>query len=323
MEILRDPLGVDHPPRGSVLSVGNFDGVHLGHRAVLRHLVERARALDTVAALMTFDPHPVRVLRPDVAPPLLTTLDQRLELVAREGVDVALVVPFTRELARMEAEAFVAEVLVGRLAVREVYIGANFRFGAGRKGDVELLVREGRRLGFVAAGAPVVHAAGGVVSSTRVRSAVERGDVDEAAALLGRTVFVDGAVVEGRKLGRTFGFPTINLELANELLPSRGVYVTAAWIPSRGRLFPSVTNIGIRPTVSSQHTVTIESHLLDFDGNVYGERVRLFLFSRIRAERAFPTPAELMVQIRHDVEATRRWFGSSTVDLRELPTPCR
>ena len=323
MEILRDPLGVDHPPRGSVLSVGNFDGVHLGHRAVLRHLVERARNLDTVAALMTFDPHPVRVLRPDVAPPLLTTLDQRLELVAREGVDVALVVPFTRELARMEAEAFVAEVLVGRLAVREVYIGANFRFGAGRKGDVELLVREGRRLGFVAAGAPVVHAAGGVVSSTRVRSAVERGDVDEAAALLGRTVFVDGAVVEGRKLGRTFGFPTINLELANELLPSRGVYVTAVWIPSQQRLFPSVTNIGIRPTVSSQHTVTIESHLLDFDGNVYGERVRLFLFSRIRAERAFPTAEELMVQIRHDVEATRQWFRTSTVDLRELPTPCR
>ncbi len=323
MEILRDPLGVDHPPRGSVLSVGNFDGVHLGHRAVLRHLVERARTLDTVAALMTFDPHPVRVLRPDVAPPLLTTLDQRLELVAREGVDVALVVPFTRELARMEAEAFVAEILVGRLAVREVYIGANFRFGAGRKGDVELLVREGRRLGFVAASAPVVHAAGGVVSSTRVRSAVERGDVDEAAALLGRTVFVDGAVVEGRKLGRTFGFPTINLDLANELLPSRGVYVTAVWIPSQQRLFPSVTNIGIRPTVSSQHTVTIESHLLDFNGNVYGERVRLFLFSRIRTERAFPTPAELMVQIRHDVEATRRWFRSSTVDLRELPTPCR
>ncbi len=323
MEILHDPLGADRPPRGSVLSVGNFDGVHLGHRAVLQHLVERARTLNTVAALMTFDPHPVRVLRPDVALPLLTTLDQRLELVAREGVDVALVVPFTRELARMEAETFVAEVLTERLAVREVYIGANFRFGADRKGDVELLEREGRRLGFVAAGAPVVQVAGGVVSSTRVRSAVEKGTVAEAAALLGRPFFVDGTVVEGRRLGRTFGFPTLNLALDNELLPSRGVYVTAVWIPSKRQVLPSVTNIGIRPTVSSQHTVTIESHVLDFAGNVYGERVRLFFFARVRAERAFPTSEELMEQIRRDVEAAGRWFESAAVDLQELPTPWR
>jgi riboflavin kinase / FMN adenylyltransferase len=321
LQILYDPLGADHPPRGSVLSVGNFDGVHLGHRAVLRHLVERARSLDTVAAVMTFDPHPVRVLRPDVAPPLLTTLEQRLELVEREGVDVALVVPFTRELARMEAEAFVAEVLVHRLAVREVYIGANFRFGADRKGDVELLISEGRRLGFVAAGAPVVHAAGGVVSSTRVRAAVEHGAVDEAHTLLGRPVFIDGVVVEGRRLGRSFGFPTLNLATENELFPGRGVYVTAVWIPSQRRMLPSVTNIGTRPTVSSQHMVTIESHVLDFEANVYGERVRLYFFLRVRAERAFPTSADLMDQIQRDVKATRRWYEAATVDLSELPTP--
>jgi len=305
------------------MSVGNFDGVHLGHRAVLRHLVERARALDTVAALMTFHPHPVRVLRPDAAPPLLTTLEQRLELVAREGVDVTLVVPFTRELARMEAEAFVADVLVGRLSVREVYIGANFRFGAGRRGDVELLVREGRRLGFVAAGAPVVHAAGGVVSSTRVRSAVERGDVEEAQALLGRPVFVDGVVVAGRGLGRSFGFPTVNLALDNELLPERGVYVTAVRSSSRGQVFASVTNIGVRPTVSAEPTLSIESHILDFSGDLYGDRVRLYFFDRVRPERTFPSPELLMEQIRRDVETARAWFEATAVDLQELPRPWR
>ncbi len=181
MKIYSDPLGVDEPPRGAVLTIGNFDGVHLGHQAILRYVVDRADGLGTVGAAMTLDPHPIKLLRPRMAPKLLSTLDQRLELIGRTGIEVALVVPFTHRLARMPAEYFVKEVLVERLGIREVYIGANFRFGADRGGDVALLERMGAELGFKAAASPIVEIEGGVVSSTRVRRAVADGEMMEAA----------------------------------------------------------------------------------------------------------------------------------------------
>jgi riboflavin kinase/FMN adenylyltransferase len=319
--VLRDPLGNDEPPRGSVLSIGNFDGVHIGHQAVLKHVVDRARDLGTHGMAMTFDPHPVKLLRPADAPRLLTTLEQRLELIAATGIETTLVVPFTHKLARMPAADFVRRVLVDRLQVREVYIGKNFRFGADRGGDVDLLRSMGDELGFMAASSPILGAAGGVVSSTRVRETVSAGRVEEAAELLGRATYLDGTVLEGKRLGRTLGFPTLNVEVENELVPGHGVYITASYLPSFDRIFPSVTNVGVRPTIYQNSLATVESHLLDFSADVYQERVRLFFLAHLRGERSFDSTMELTSQIRRDVESAREYFEAHEVDQLPLVLP--
>ncbi len=321
MKILRDPLGNDDLPQGAVISIGSFDGVHIGHQAVLTHVVDRARSMRVAAVAMTFDPHPIKLLRPGVAPRLLTTLEQRLALIARTGIEIALVVPFTHRLARMSAADFVRDVLVDRLAVREVYIGDNFRFGADRGGDVGLLTSMGAELGFEAAAAPIVEAEGSVISSTRVRQAVADGRVEDVVALLGRSVFIDGAVLEGKRLGRTLGFPTLNIEVENELVPSDGVYITAVHIPSFARTFPAVTNIGVRPTVYQNSLTTVESHLLDFTADVYQEQVRLFFLERVREERRFESTLELMAQIRRDVGQARLYFDHHPLDQLPLVLP--
>lgn len=221
----------------------------------------------------------------------------------------------------MTAEDFVRNVLVERLAVQEVYIGKNFRFGADRGGDVDLLVRMGSDLGFKAASSPIVEYLGGVVSSTRVREVVSRGDVEEAAGLLDRAVFIDGRVLEGKRLGRTLGFPTLNVEVENEFTPDHGVYVTAVHIPSFNRTFSAVTNIGVRPTIYQNSLATVESHLLDFTADVYQERVRLFFMQRLREERTFDSTTQLMTQIRKDVEAARDYFANHNIDDLALVLP--
>ncbi len=303
------------------MTIGNFDGVHLGHQAILRYVVDRAEELGTVASTMTFDPHPVKLLRPRMAPRLLSNLDQRLELIERTGMETALVVPFTHRLARMPAEDFVKDVLVGRLGIEEAYIGANFRFGADRGGDVALLERMGQELGFKAAASPIVELDGEVVSSTRVRQAVADGLVDEAASMLGRHVFIDGCVLEGKRLGRKLGFPTLNIEVENEIEPACGVYVSAVHIPSFGRSFPSVTNVGTRPTVYENSILTIETHLLDFTADVYKESVRLFFIKRLRDEVSFPSTVQLMSQIQQDVEASRLFFLQNSIEDLGLIVP--
>ncbi len=321
MEIYSDPLGVDEPPRGAVLTIGNFDGVHVGHQAILKYVVERADRLGAVGAAMTLDPHPIKLLRPRMAPKLLSTLDQRLELIGRTGIEVALVVPFTHRLARMPAESFVKEVLVERLGIREVYIGANFRFGADRGGDVALLERMGAELGFKAAASPIVELEGGVVSSTKVRQAVSDGEMVEAEAMLDRHHFIDGSVLEGKRLGRKLGFPTLNIEVENEIEPANGVYVTAVHIPSFGRTFASVTNVGTRPTVYENSILTIETHLLDFMADVYRESVRLYFIKRLRDEVSFPSTVQLMAQIQKDVEASRLFFLQNPVESQGFIIP--
>jgi riboflavin kinase/FMN adenylyltransferase len=270
---------------------------------------------------MTLDPHPVKLLRPREAPKLISTLEQRLQLIERTGIENCLVVPFTHRIARMAAEDFVRDILVDRLGVREVYIGANFRFGADRGGDVDLLTRMGRELGFEAAAAPTIEVGGEVVSSSRVRRSIADGDVEDAAELLGRCLYVDGSVLEGKRLGRKLGFPTVNVQWQNELIPAQGVYVTATYIPSFQRTFPSVTNLGVRPTVYENSVATMESHLLDFTGDVYREDVRLFFLRRLRGEQHFSSTTQLMAQIGRDVEATRLWFLNHPISELDLVLP--
>ncbi len=299
----------DPPPRWPqpVLALGNFDGLHRGHMKIIDRVRRRAGERAGTPAAMTFDPHPPRVLRPDKAPALLMTTAQRLEALGRAGMQGVAVVRFTPELSKWEPEAFVRTVLVEWLHVAEVWVGANFLFGHERAGNYTVLRSLGARYGFRAEKIDPVRYKDFVVSSTRVRRLVAEGRVDEAGALLGHHYFVDGTVGRGAGRGRGIGFPTANLDSENELLPPPGVYATTVTIA--GVVHPSITNVGFRPTFGDVDRLTVETHIFDFDRDVYGARVRLSFVQRVRDERAFPDVDALRAQIDADCRAARRLFG--------------
>ena len=321
MLIIRDPMHDRRTPRGSVLSIGNFDGLHRGHQTILHEAVARARELAVPATAMTFHPHPIRLLRPRSAPLLLTTLEQKLQLIGRIGVDVALVMPFTRKLASVPAERFVTDVLAHELAVREVRIGAGFRFGADREGTVELLQSLGATLGFAALGATPVLDGELPISSTRIRTAMRDGEIGLANRLLGRPYALDGRVTVGARLGRTLGFPTLNIRPENEIIPATGVYVCLAFVPSLARAVPAVTNVGVRPTVSDEQQLSVETHLLDVTADLYGAEVRVFFLDRLRAEKRFSGREALAAQIEQDVNDARDWFDQHPDVNEDLVLP--
>jgi riboflavin kinase/FMN adenylyltransferase len=313
MQVIRDPLRQADLPRGGVGTIGNFDGVHLGHRRILETVVERARAIDRPSFAITFEPHPMAVLRPDRAPRRIQTLRQKEEAIEAIGIESLLVIPFTRDFSLTEPEDFARSFLAGRLGASELYIGAHFAFGRGKRGDLALLSRLGADCGFVASAVEEVLYDGEPVSSTRIRRALERGTISEANAMLGRSYELDGLVARGDRLGHQIGVPTINLEPDNELPPADGVYVTEIEIRSFGRRFESVTNIGRRPTLYEEFRTTIETYVIDFSSDVYGERIRLFFLDRLREERKFPSVIELKAQIQRDIEASRKYFETRTL----------
>src|SRR5262245_34183511 len=289
-----------------VLALGNFDGVHRGHRKILDRVRRVAGERAAMAVVMTFDPHPPRVVRPDKAPPLLMTTAQKLEAIAGSGVQGAAIVRFTPELSRWDPERFVQTVLVDWLRVAEVWVGANFLFGHDRAGNFSLLRALGSRYGFKAEKIDPVRYKDFVVSSTRIRRLVAEGRVDEAGALLGHQYYVDGIVVEGDRRGRTIGFPTANLCTENELAPPHGVYATTTTID--GVVRPSVTNVGVRPTVDVSGKTRIEVHVFNFDQDLYGRSIRLGFVQRIRDERAFDSLDALRAQIGADCARARVLF---------------
>jgi len=290
-----------------VLALGNFDGVHRGHRKILDRLRRVAIERGATAVVMTFDPHPPRIVRPDKAPPLLMTKEQKLEAVAQTGVQGAAIVRFTPELSRWDPEMFVRTVLVDWLHVSEVWVGANFLFGHDRAGNFSLLRILGNRYGFRAEKIDPVRYKDFVVSSTRVRRLVSEGRVDEAGALLGHQYYVDGTVIKGDRRGRTIGFPTANLCTENELLPPHGVYATTTRIGEI--VYASVTNIGTRPTVDDSGRVTVESHIFNLDRDLYGASIRLGFVQRLRDERAFESVEQLQTQIAGDCARARVLFN--------------
>ena len=299
-----DPSPRWHNP---VLALGNFDGLHRGHMKIIDRVRQRAGERGGTPAAMTFDPHPPRVLRPDKAPPLLMTKEQKIEALARSGMQGVALVTFTRELSHWDPEMFVKTVLVEWLHVMEVWVGANFLFGHDRAGTFSVLRSLGMRYGFRAEKIDPVRYKDFVVSSTRVRRLVTEGRVDEAGALLGHHYFIDGGVVPGAGRGREIGVPTANLETANALVPPGGVYATLATVD--GVVFPAITNIGVRPTFGDTSTPVIETHLLDVDRDLYGRTIRLSFVQRMRDERAFPDVDALRAQIDADVRSARRLFG--------------
>jgi riboflavin kinase/FMN adenylyltransferase len=298
----------DPPPRwpSPVLALGNFDGLHRGHAKIIDRVRRRAGERGGTAAALTFDPHPPKVVRPDRAPALLMTTEQRLEALGRAGMQGVAVVRFTHEMSEWDPETFVRTVLVEWLHVVEVWVGANFLFGHDRAGTFSVLRTLGARYGFRAEKIDAVRYKDFVVSSTRIRRLIAEGRVDEAGALLGHHYFIDGGVVHGDARGREIGFPTANLDSANELLPPPGVYATTAAVA--GIEHPSVTNIGTRPTFGDEGTVRVETHLLDGARDLYDARVRLSFVQRLRDERAFPDVDALRAQIDADCRAARRLF---------------
>ena len=310
MEVVTDiRLIARRGERGAAVTIGAYDGVHLGHQAVLRELRGRAAAAGLSTALVTFDRHPATVVRPESAPKLLTDLDQKLEVLAATGdVDTVVVVTFDAARSQEEPEEFVREVLVDGLQARIVVVGEDFHFGRRRRGNVELLRQLGARLGFEVVGLELVQVPGvpGVVSSTAIRAAVAAGDVAGASRLLGRPFELRGVVASGDRRGRELGFPTANVRTdAQLLLPGEGVY--AGWYerPS-GEVHPAAIGVGRRPTFGDGTPAPVlEAYLLDFEGDLYGEAARVRFVRRLRDDVRFPSVEELVAQMGRDVDAAR------------------
>jgi riboflavin kinase/FMN adenylyltransferase len=289
-----------------VLALGNFDGLHRGHRKILDRLRRVAGERGATSVVLTFDPHPPRVVRPDKAPPLLMTKAQKLEAIAGAGVHGAAIVRFTPELSRWDPEMFVRIVLVDWLHVAEVWVGANFLFGHDRAGNFSLLRALGGRYGYKAEKIDPVRYKDFVVSSTRIRRLIGEGRVDESSALLGHQYCIDGTVMRGDQRGRTIGFPTANLCTENELLPPHGVYATTTRIGEV--VYSSVTNVGTRPTVDASGRTVVETHIFNLNRDLYGQSIRVGFVQRLRDERAFASLDLLRAQIDADCRHARVLF---------------
>jgi len=292
--------------RQPVLALGNFDGMHRGHLKIIERVRRGAEERGSTAVAMTFDPHPSKIVRPDKAPPLLMTHQQKIEALERGGMHGVAIIRFTPELARWDPETFVRSVLVEWLHVAEVWVGANFLFGHDRSGNFSLLRSLGARYGFRAEKIDPVRYKDFVVSSTRVRRLIAEGRVDEAGALLGHYYTLDGIVVQGQKRGRELGFPTANLCPENELVPPAGVYATTANVD--GMAYPAMTNIGTRPTFENGQENIIETHVLDLSKDMYGARLRLGFVQRLRDEKKFDGIDALKAQIEADRASARDLF---------------
>lgn len=291
-----------------VATLGNFDGLHRGHMTIMRTVISRARALNGLATVITFDPHPQRVLFPDRAPHLMQTADQKTRLLAAAGLDATIIVPFDRTLATLTAEQFVREILIERVGITEVHIGPDFRFGAQRAGDVALLSRLGAELGFTAHAAEAVHDRGERISASLIRRLLTAGQVDEARTLLGRPFSLVGTIVHGEGRGKRQLVPTANLAPENEFMPATGVYITR--FRGRGAPIPGVTNVGVRPTFGDRR-LTVETYLPGFDGQLYGQRIELDFLQRLRAEQKFDSPELLLAQIKQDLAVFERFVAES------------
>ena len=296
------------PAEGRSIALGTFDGVHRGHREVIARALERARARGLRSMVVTFDPHPLKVLRPEQPPELLTTLETKADLVGRLGVDELLAIPFTAELSRQSAEWFCDEVLVAALASRYVSVGANFRFGHGAEGDAELL---STRSEFDTAVVPLVELGGAPISSSRIRDLVAAGDVAAAAELLGAPYRLDGEVVPGDARGRELDMRTANIAPAPELVvPGAGIYAATAHL-ERGEEVPAAVSIGVRPTFDDDGETRVEAHLIGWGGDLYGARLRLVFLERLRDELKFDSVDDLVRQMNEDVAQVREIVAKS------------
>jgi riboflavin kinase/FMN adenylyltransferase len=309
MRIINDLNAIEEPLKNPVLTIGNFDGVHLGHLALFEKVKERAKASGGHSAVMTFEPHPIKVMKPGNGPLLITPTRQKLELIGKVGIDILICIPFTPEFSSVSAEDFVKHILVGKIGIRELVVGYDYAFGRNREGNIPLLRDLGSRLGFLVHLVEPIHIDHTLVSSTSIRRLVLEGKLPEAKSLLGRDYQVEGTVVSGhRRGGRLLGFPTANLKPEDELLPKTGVYAVTVIID--GKTYQGVTNVGYNPTFHDT-SLTVETHVLDFSGDLLGKRIQVNFLSRLRGEKSFQDIGELSKQIAKDIEDAKAIFTAS------------
>lgn len=307
MKIIQDLQNIAEPFRNAVITIGNFDGVHIGHQALFHEVIERADAIDGTAIAMTFDPHPVRVMTQNGHPPLITLNEQKLELIEKSGIDVLICVPFTMEFAALSARTFVEDILVGRIGMKAIIVGHDYTFGNKREGNVALLKRFAEELDFsviVADWIQATNESNGRISSTAVRELVMEGQVEKAAKMLGRNYQIRGMVAHGRdRGGKLLGIPTANINLQDELCPKVGVY--AVIVEYDNTRYPGVANIGYSPTFDD-HVFTVEAHILDFKMDIYGQKIMVNFIQRLRDEIKFSGIDQLVGQIRQDIADARK-----------------
>ena len=300
------------PIKRAVITIGNFDGVHIGHQALFHEVIEKAEAIDGTSVAMTFEPHPLRVLKQNNHPPLITLYEQKAELIERSGMDVLICVPFTLEFAALSAEQFVRDLLVHKIGIKAIVVGEDYSFGKNREGNIDLLNSFGRKYGFeviVAGWIKSARALAERISSTKIRELVTDGRMEQAEKMLGRNYQIRGKVVTGRdRGGKLLGIPTANINLNDELCPKTGIY--AVTVECEGTQHQGVANIGYSPTFED-HVFTVEVHILDFSDNLYGTNIRINFIKRIRDEIKFSNISELIAQIKLDIAVAREIFANN------------
>lgn len=303
MKVIKGLGGLKRPIRASVITVGVFDGVHIGHRKILEKIVERAKALGAGSVVVTFDPHPLKVLNPKANVPSLISLGHRIRLIESAGVDCLIILKFTPSLARLPADVFIKDILIGRLGLKEIYVGEDFVFGKGAASGIDALRRSGRRLGFRAAVVRPVKVNGAVISSSLIRHLITSGDIGMASRYLGRPVSILGTVTGGAGRGRIIGFPTANVNPHHEAIPPSGVY--AVKVRYSSSVLKGVLNIGFRPTFHKKAELPkdplVEVHIFGFNGNIYGKDLEIIFVKKLRPERRFKNQEHLAAQIKKDV----------------------
>jgi riboflavin kinase/FMN adenylyltransferase len=297
--------------RPTALTLGVFDGLHLGHQLIMKTVVDRARAVNAVPTVITFEPHPRAVLHPESAPPLLQTFDQKIEALGVLGIEQTVVIHFDQAFSQIRAEDFLRETVADRLHAQAVYLGKGFAFGHNREGNIELLRKVSAQLGFLADEVPEVRLRGQRIGSTRIRKLLQEGQVNLARRMLGRPYGVEGRVIRGAARGASLGFPTANLHPQNRVIPHGGVYVTATLIEGKWRR--SVTNIGTRPTFGDATEASVENYVMNWSGDLYGDVLRVRFLHRLRDEKKFASIEELKSQIDRDVSRAEGYFERSGV----------
>jgi riboflavin kinase/FMN adenylyltransferase len=317
MQHIQSLDAIRHPFPGGVITIGNFDGVHIGHQALFYEVIERAHAIKGTSIAMTFEPHPLRVLKKNVSPPLITMFEQKVELIERSGIDVLISIPFTLEFAAISAQSFVEDLLVRRIGMKAIVVGEDYAFGKNREGNIDLLNSLASRLGFEVIVTSLIRTVQGTlerISSTAIRESVQAGEMQYACRMLGRHFQIRGTVEAGRdRGGKLLGFPTANLKLEDELIPKTGIY--AVTVETRGGLLQGVANIGYSPTFDDRR-FTVEVHILDFKEFIYGQRIRVNFIRRIRDEIKFSSLGALKDQIAKDVETARRLLAENGIICR-------
>jgi riboflavin kinase/FMN adenylyltransferase len=311
MKIIDRLENITQPFKNAVITIGNFDGVHIGHQALFHEVIEKANTIDGTSIAMTFEPHPMRVLQKNSLPPLITLYEQKNELIERAGIDVLICIPFTREFASLSAEAFIKDLLVAKIGMRAIVVGKDYTFGRNREGNLLVLKSYASQLGYEVIVADSIKAERTIadrISSTKIRELIMAGEVEPARKMLGRHYQIRGLVVKGRdRGGKLLGIPTANINLQDELCPKTGIY--AVKVEYNQQLYRGVANIGYSPTFDDNQ-FTVEVHLLNFSENIYGKKIRVNFIQRIRDEKKFAGIADLKEQIHQDIKAAHKILGA-------------